>query len=479
MFNLRVRSFTKSNIRAGAWLGAVFLAALGGCRPGPVTPLPPAADSPPRRAAAHGFPRLGNQSQLCCRDVATEALFEQLHLWDLAIIDAEIINTMPEYLGPTGRIRTANPNTLIVTYFSGGDVNYSFGLPINAAYNGGVRPEWLLRDIYGTEIPLFELTSGEWTRALNPTTSVNEYLPRYLADAVLSRGLVDGVFYDWASTSISWLNRRRPPLHGPIDIDGDGLADPDTVVDQRWTEGYRRMLENSRREFGPGTLILGNGGWNTGTDYAEQLNGIMIEQFLEGEDAAPDTFGWAALMQTYAHYQRASREPRLSIIMANRDDETDFRFMRFALASTLMFDGYFIFTNRSVPGPAYQTARWYDEYAVDVVTGRAERALRAKGYLGLPRSGSYRADQPQVTLSDVLEQGGQADDAVWRRDFANGIVLVNPSHAEQTVKLGGIYRKILGIIDPAFNDGALLSALSLPARSGAILLRAPPDSTAR
>ena len=92
MFDLRFLSFTKSNIRTAAWLGAVFLAALAGCRPGPVTPLLPATDSPPRRAAAHGFPRLANQYQLCCRDDATEALFERLHLWDLAIIDAEIIN---------------------------------------------------------------------------------------------------------------------------------------------------------------------------------------------------------------------------------------------------------------------------------------------------------------------------------------------------------------------------------------------------
>ncbi len=97
----------------------------------------------------------------------------------------------------------------------------------------------------------------------------------------------------------------------------------------------------------------------------------------------------------------------------------------------------------------------------------------------MPRSSTLcrSTSQPQVTLFEVLEQGGRADNAVWRRDFANGIVLVNPSHAEQTIELGGIYRKIHGIVDPAFNDGSSLDAVTLPARSGVILLRVPPDST--
>jgi hypothetical protein len=424
------------------------------------------------RVAAHGFPKLANQYQFCCRDARTEQLLGELVYWDLAIIDSPVLVTMSEYLGGAGVIRSHSPSTVILAYFSGSDINPQYQAPIIGEFSGTVDSSWYLRDIYGARVPLFEVEPDLWTWTLNPTTPVNGHLPAFVNDRILATRLVDGIFYDWASTSIAWLNHRHPSQNAPIDMTGDGLADPDSAIDSLWRKGFGELLANSRRQFPPATVVIGNAGWGTAWDYDSLLQGVMIEQFLEGETVSQERFGWEAIMRTYAHFQQNAVAPRLSIIMANRDDPDDTQFMRFALASTLMFDGYFCFTNRTTPTPAYQTAWWYDEYAVDRTSGTATKDLAWKGYLGRPIAEAVSADDRTVRLADALAMGdGGAVRSVWRRDFEHGIVVVNPTKGDQTVDLGGAFRKILGVRDSVFNNGSMIDTIVLPQRSGAVLLR--------
>jgi hypothetical protein len=64
---------------------------------------------------------------------------------------------------------------------------------------------------------------------------------------------------------------------------------------------------------------------------------------------------------------------------------------------------------------------------------------------------------------------------VWRRDFDNGIVLVNPKgNGPQTVSLGGSFVKIKGKQDPTTNDGQTVTTVTLKDRDGIVLLRATP-----
>jgi hypothetical protein len=215
-------------------------------------------------------------------------------------------------------------------------------------------------------------------------------------------------------------------------------------------------------------VVFGNGGWVTGETYDALLNGTMVEQFLDGESLG-DAFGWSALMRAYAAHASAGYEPNLSFVMANRDSQAEVSFMRFALASTLMFDGYFCFTNKS---GVYGSSWWYDEYAVDLASGMAEHTFGHKGFLGPALGEALNALNTQEKLRDVLAEGGtRADQLVWRRDFANGVVLVNPTQGSVQVNLGATLRRIRGTVDPTFNTGESLSSITLAARSGAILLR--------
>ncbi len=74
-----------------------------------------------------------------------------------------------------------------------------------------------------------------------------------------------------------------------------------------------------------------------------------------------------------------------------------------------------------------------------------------------------------VWLDDVqLHQGNQN---VWRRDYENGVVLVNSTDDTHTINLGGTFQKINGTQAPVINDGSRVTQVDLPPRDGLILLR--------
>lgn len=303
-------------------------------------------------------------------------------------------------------------------------------------------------------------------RTLDQRIAAHRY-PRLL-ERVVATGLTDGIFYDWITDGVSWLNYRSPSPSGPLDIDNDGRADPDATLDARWIAGTQTLLDNSRRIFPPGTIVGGNAGWIVSDVYDSRLNGALFEQFLGGESLSRESFGWTAVMRAYHGHCAGTMTPRLNLLMANRDAADSFTFMRFSLASALMADGYFTFTNQS---NSYASDWWYDEYSVDLATGRAERSLAYKGYLGTPTGAAYNATNTQERFADVLAAGGTlAEDRVWRRDFTNGTVLVNPTSRAVTVRLETAYRKIRGTVDPGFNDGQTVTDVTLPARSGIVLL---------
>jgi hypothetical protein len=83
-----------------------------------------------------------------------------------------------------------------------------------------------------------------------------------------------------------------------------------------------------------------------------------------------------------------------------------------------------------------------------------------------------------VWLDDVHLQRGVS--GVYRRDFANGSVLVNPSYDPLTVPLGATFRRILGTTDPVNNDGSSVTEVTVPASDAVFLIgldTVPPAAT--
>jgi hypothetical protein len=80
-----------------------------------------------------------------------------------------------------------------------------------------------------------------------------------------------------------------------------------------------------------------------------------------------------------------------------------------------------------------------------------------------------------VWIDDAHFQSGVSN--VYRRDFQNGVVLVNPSNQVMTVPLARDYRKILGSRDPATNDGSTVTQVTVNPSDALFLIgddRIPP-----
>jgi hypothetical protein len=80
-----------------------------------------------------------------------------------------------------------------------------------------------------------------------------------------------------------------------------------------------------------------------------------------------------------------------------------------------------------------------------------------------------------VWFDDVHFQAGAT--SVWRRDFQNGIVLVNPTELPLNVPLETTFRRIQGTRAPTVNNGALSTTTTLPPHDALFMLRAALDRT--
>ncbi len=65
----------------------------------------------------------------------------------------------------------------------------------------------------------------------------------------------------------------------------------------------------------------------------------------------------------------------------------------------------------------------------------------------------------------------QGDPNVWERDFTHGAVLVNGTDSPQTVDIGPGYRRIAGTQDPAVNNGAIATSVTLAPHDAIVLTK--------
>lgn len=92
-----------------------------------------------------------------------------------------------------------------------------------------------------------------------------------------------------------------------------------------------------------------------------------------------------------------------------------------------------------------------------------------------PASGNQRItfaigeENIPVSFDSVYLFKGNAN--VFRRDFDNGIVVVNGTGQSTTINLGGTFQKIRGSQDPNFNNGQSLNSITLAAYDAAVLIR--------
>jgi hypothetical protein len=371
---------------------------------------------------------------------------EALARADLVILDMEWAHRDPAGLR---RIRRINPGVRILAYVPSEEImdpetlaGVGDGFRYRKQLAAGIDDSWYLRDGAGDPAVFFP---GTWM--LNPATPWVEHLADFMTGTVMATGLFDGIYYDNAWASPTWLEG------GDIDLDQDGQADGEEHgsrwIGETWNAAIVRLFEATRATL-PDTMLMGNGsaaGYEDWADFSprhhEWLNGALDEHWPSLNESWPDAVrraeGWL----------RRAQAPQIFLIQADTDRDpdplVDLRGFRFALATALLTGSYFAYNQ----GDHSQPLWFYDEY--DAVT-------RGRGYLG-------REIGPRRSLGDD----------VWAREFENGLVLVNPTDDERTVRPeGGPWRFIDGNQDPRANPGGPADEVTLAGRDGRILLRAAP-----
>lgn len=357
------------------------------------------------------YPRLANYF---LKWQLTESEARELAKWDLVILDAETQVAAAPLLK---KMREWNPRITLLAYITSQEIRKDAGWSgsiIRQKLAAGVQPEWYLTDASGDRLSWWQ---GTYLLDMR-NRAMDQYLAGFVAKEIIGTGLWDGIFYDNAWDSITYF------VPGKFTAEADG----------QWQSGMKFLYNETRRLSGRPIILVGNG---TTRAYQHELNGNMIENFLPG--------AWTPTMRTYAFDASRRQEKIVNIVNANtgnRGFQNRYREMRFGLASTLLHDGYYSF---DFGDRDHAQLWWYDEYSVDLGAS-AGAAVSAIG-----RS-AYDAD-------------------VWRREFDHGAVIVNATPERRTLELAGEYEKIHGLQDPATNNGAILSSVSVPGFDGVLLLK--------
>jgi len=142
------------------------------------------------------------------------------------------------------------------------------------------------------------------------------------------------------------------------------------------------------------------------------------------------------------------------------------QYQRFIVASTLLENGY-------AQPHAGQYPDWCDECGVDLSTGRSAMTVAATGYLGCPLETAKSLNTGQTLREVIAVDYATLSNHVWKREFTNGLVVVNPRTTAQTVNVGSGWKRIYSPSGQVtHNNGAAVSGnLTIPAMNAFVLLR--------
>ncbi len=375
----------------------------------------------------------------------------------LAKLDFAVINYWPGWDNTRDmtmekvvrNIKALNPNTKIFLYqisMEGDDNNGSFA-PLKTkidqmrwwAYPAGATGSRVLSSFgVAEDKPVHVINTTLFTPRDSSGYQYWEWHARWVVqNYVKPNPSIAGVFED----AVFWKPRND------ADWNRDGVTErADSANAGKWLrEGYRQRFA-LLHQLMPGKYIIGNvADWGHRnavlTELNQTLQGGVIEGIL-GSSYAPEKWGsWEEMMRWYRKTMAAIAEPKL-VAFNQHGDKADYQALRYGLASCLLDNGYFAFTNKA---DRYTGLAWFDEY--DAKLGQAT----------------------QAPVTAAWQNG------VYRRNFENGIALVNPKgNGPREVTLEEDFKRISGKQAPGVNNGQLTRKVQLNDRDGIILLRVKP-----
>ena len=353
-------------------------------------------------------------------------------------------------------VREQNPDIILLFYIIAWSNTHVYGKTswAHEDFNDILSPAWRLMNSAGEYINDLYYPDEEMYN-LNPEVPFDDALVYHVERDLISRGDFDGIYYDNTDTYFWFMMNYglgEFTQYPDFDLDGkdDDLNNPDEfdAAEEIWTTGLDRIMKTSRLNMGDEILIVGN----NATALPENYNGKMWENHFSSDRF--DAFFDPAYSDSFFYWQDNTKAPKLNINFYIKDGYFTYQGFRYRFAASLLSGVYFN-SRDALDSHSFQ---WYDEYWIDFATGLpTDDSSVGRGWLG----------ELTGPASEILP-------GVWRRDFENGIVLLNNNAVSQAVDLGGTYRYILGAQDPAANPGGTTTAVTLASKDGRILLKPLP-----
>jgi hypothetical protein len=360
---------------------------------------------------------------------------------------SHFVGTEKQLLPVTQALRAKNPNFIVLHYhLSMWQSAPATDFIIDGTSWGNDYPtvttheDWFWHNSANARVP----SNADQKLLMNISNpDFQQYWAMSLA-AQVKAGDYDGVFFDSASPALLQAEC------GAIDPRLAGTAARDTTFTElgnhTWIEAWQTWmaaLDSALSAQGipliPNTSAFVTS-WDN-TDYSLTA-GAFVEGFADPKFAETD---WQASTNELL---RLSAADKIMILQNYLQAPTDLTTRLYYLGNYLLVKGHHTYLDYfSSAGPL----EWYPEWEVD---------------LGAPITTG-------ASVSDLLKGG------VYRRDFANGSVLVNPSSAPVTVALGGTFQHVVasggGAVDATGNASGMLSmqavtSLDVAATSAEIIL---------
>jgi hypothetical protein len=375
------------------------------------------------------------------------------HIKKLAKVDVSVVSIYPGWGlaqkttmdAVVKQVKAINPNTKVFAYVIGEAMQIpassawvEYEAKVNSAnwwlYTTGLSTSKVLSD-YGKDFYVLNIS----TQAKKDGSGQNfaQWFGNYTATEFgKPNPSLDGIFTD----NVFWKPRRD----GDWNLDGKIDSQNDATVQGWYRAGYRLYLDTMKKAL-PGKMMLANvADWGQSnavlTEYKGAWNGGVLEHII-GSSWSVESQGWPQMMAHYRKTMDALGAPKYGIF-EQFGSTTDYQAMRYGFASCAMDDGYYAFNNA-----AHQNSGvpWFDEF--DAKLGAA---------VSKPQTSAWQS-------------------GVYRRDFENGIVLVNPKgNGQREVTLEGDFVKLKGTQAPSVNDGSTVRKVTLKDRDGIVLMRAKP-----
>jgi len=296
------------------------------------------------------------------------------------------------------RLRAGNPGLKVLMYVDmmGSDRRDPRGVADWTGYTDARadHPEWFLRDRNGSPLIFKHYPAG---RVMDVGNRLYQDEGAARVIRLVKAGGFDGVFLDDANASLSWIIR------------GGSSECVKYPTNLEWQSAVYSFLSN----VGPqlhraGLLAVANIGGSTITPGLWQkwngpIDGAMEESFTDG-GSGPDSLASGEWPAKLSHALWSEENGKISLdhaVTATRAGA------RYALATMLLVART---ENLLYASAGYSDEVWWPEYATANSLGRP--------------TGGYR----------VLRNG------VYRRDFTNGVVLVNPlTRPASRIRLGHTY----------------------------------------